>query len=816
LSAAAVLATACGGTTQPENASGASVAEADCHTPPAPPPPATLAEAGKRLLGHPMLVGTALEYGPLTTDAAYAAIAAKEFDLVTPGNETKWGSLQREPGVWDFTQADAIYAFARTHHQKVKGHTLVWHQQLPAFVNDDLAAADLDQALAAHIRKVVGRYRGRTWAWDVVNEAVADDGSGLRDTVFLRKLGADYIAKAFWRAHLADPFAELLYNDYGTEAANPKSDAVLALVTDLVKRHVPIDGVGFQMHLEAQNAPTKEQIKANFERFARLGLSVNISELDVRVTKVPGSLARKLAFQKEIYDRVAAACAETRRCRALTSWGFTDAHSWIHATFGPDWPLQFDGNYQKKPAYDGELLGLQGKLVPSPGDVYNLVANPGFEANLDGWTSWGGALALDATAAHQGAQSAVLRGRTADWQGPVYALTTLVQPGYSYTASAWARVESADPLALTAKIVCDGQEQYTNLATLTGVPGQWMYLAGTLSVPQCTVLGELDLYVSGPPAGVDLRVDDAFVGDEQAAFGPNLVANGDFEAGVSGWSTWGATLSASSLQAHGGLSSALVTDRTATYLGPVYWIGTLMTPGRQYAVNAWARLGDGAASQAVNFTAQVNCSDGAIYRQMASAQVSGAGWTPVSGTFTVPACATGTLQGLNLYLEGPEAGTDLYVDDVSVREIVNANLIANPGFEGGVTGWSTWGGVLSASTLHAHGGAQSGLVTGRTDTWQGAVYDLTSQVAQGLTYQASLWAMIGAGADQPVNFTAKITCDGTDTYSWIGGGTANASSWTQLSGTFTVPTCTVLGSVIVYAEGPAAGVDLFVDDALVR
>jgi endo-1,4-beta-xylanase len=809
---ALTLAAACSSPSTTTDAAGAAGAQADCHAPPS--TPTTLAEAGRRRPGHPVLVGTALEYGPLASDATYAAVAAQEFSLVTPGNEAKWGSLQPAPGVWTFEQADAIYAFARRHHMKVKGHTLVWHQQLPSFVNDALPAAELDAALAAHIHKVVGRYRGQTWAWDVVNEAVADDGSGLRSTIFLQKLGADYVADAFRRAHRADPQAELLYNDYGIEAINPKSDAVLALVTDLLRRRVPIDGVGFQFHLEAQNAPTKEQIKANFERFTRLGLKVNISELDVRVTRVPGSLARKLAFQKEIYNRVAAACVETRRCQAITSWGFTDAYSWIHGAFGPDWPLQFDGLYGKKPAYEGELLGLQDELVPAPGEVDNLVANPSFESSLDGWTTWGGTLSRSSATAHQGAQSALHTGRTADWQGPVYSLTALAQTGYSYTASAWAQIATADPLNLTAKIVCDGAEQYVNLASLSGVPGQWVFLSGILSVPQCTTLGELDLYVNGPPAGVDLLVDDVFVGGETSAFGENLVANSTFEAGVAGWSTWGAAISASTLQAHGGTTSALVTSRTGSWQGPVYWMGALMSPGEKYAVSAWALLGAGDAQQ-VTFTAQVTCAGAASYFQMASAQASSAGWAPVTGTFTVPACA-GAFDGINIYLEGPSAGTDLFVDDVAVRKVVTANLIANPGFEAGVAGWSTWGAALSASTARAHTGARSGLVTSRTSTWQGAVYDLTAQAVQGKTYEASIWAMVGDGADQPVNFTAQIVCDGVTTYNWIGGATASSSAWTQISGTFTVPTCATLGGVVVYAEGPAAGVDLFVDDALVR
>ena len=803
----------CGGSdvqTEDQTVGAVSAACSNRKPPPPPPPPTTLREAGARV---DRLVGAAVEYGALTNDAAYAALAAQEFDYLTPGNETKWGSLQPSQDVWDFTQADAIFAFAHKHHMKVKGHTLVWHQQLPSWVNDSLTADQLDDALAAHIRKTVRRYMFRAHAWDVVNEAVADDGSGLRDTIFLQKLGSKFIEKAFKRAHNADPFAELYYNDYNTETINPKSDAVLAMVTDLVKHHVPIDGVGFQMHLDATSAPTKDQIKANFARFTKLGLSVNISELDIRVSKIPGSMARKLAFQKEVYNRVAAACVETKHCTAITSWGFTDAYSWIYAMWGPDAPLQFDGTYAKKPAYDGELLGLQDQLVPVPGIISNFVSNPSFESDTAGWDGWGSTLSQTTTAAHQGTKSLLVSNRTADWQGAVYALTGMLQAGFNYTASAWVQLATTDSVSLTAKIVCDGNTQYSPLTSAAGTPGQWLFLSGTLSIPQCTTLGEVDVYVSGAPAGVDLIVDDVFVGDETSSVGANLIANPGFENGAAGWTTWGATLSASTAQAHSGAHSGLVTDRTQTWQGAVYDLTAVILSGQQYSVTAWAMLGSGDA-QNVNFTAKISCAGTDSYVQMASTPATSTGWTELTGSLTVPTCSS--LTGFLVYLEGPSVGTDLYVDDVTLRQLARTNLIANPGFESGIAGWSTWGASISATTAQAHTGARSALVTSRTGTWQGAVYDLTSSVAMGQGYTASVWALVSGTDPQPVNFTAKITCDGTDSYVQIGTATGNSSTWTEITGTFTVPTCTTLGGVLVYAEGPAVGVDLYVDDATVE
>jgi GH35 family endo-1,4-beta-xylanase len=241
---------------------------------------------------------------------------------------------------------------------QVKGHTLLWHQALPAWVAA-LSPPELRIALEDHIRTVAGHYRGRLRAWDVVNEAIADDGSGLRSTVFSRGLGPDYVAEAFRLARKADPEAELIYNDYGGEGLNRKSDDIYALVKDLKQRGVPIDGVGLQMHLVASSLPAVADIAANIRRLAALGLQVNISEMDVRVRDLPA--ATRLDRQKLVYHDVVAACVAEPRCEAVTLWGFTDAHSWIDAAFGADDPLLFDEQYRAKPAFYGTVDALTGR-----------------------------------------------------------------------------------------------------------------------------------------------------------------------------------------------------------------------------------------------------------------------------------------------------------------------------------------------------------------------------------------------------------------------------------------------------------------------
>jgi len=297
------------------------------------------------------LVGAALFSSRLGSDASYTGAAGRHFNYVTAEWEMKWDPVQRTPGVYDFSGADRIVEFAEARAMKVKGHALVWHGATPAWVGT-LSPPELRIAFEDHIRTVAGRYRGRLWAWDVVNEAIDDAQPGLRSTVFSRGLGADYVAEAFRLARQADPEAQLIYNDYGGEGLNRKSNDVYNLVRDLKQRGL-VDGVGLQMHVSATGLSALADVAANIRRLAALGLQVNISEMDVRVRDVPGDSAAKLERQRQVYRDVVAACVAEPRCEAVTFWGFTDAHSWIDGFFGPDDPLLFDEQYRAKPAFFG-------------------------------------------------------------------------------------------------------------------------------------------------------------------------------------------------------------------------------------------------------------------------------------------------------------------------------------------------------------------------------------------------------------------------------------------------------------------------------
>lgn len=299
------------------------------------------------------LVGTAVQSG-LLGDGRYASTVGREFNYLTAEYEMKWSSQEASVGVNNFGPGDAIVGFGVSQGMRVKGHTLLWHGSVPGWVKN-LSPTDLRAAVDAHIRTVAGHYRGQVYAWDVVNEAIADDGSGLRSTVFSQGLGASYIADAFRAAREADPQALLFYNDYGGEGLNAKSNRIYQLLSDLKAQGVPIDGVGLQMHISANARASDASIAANMRRLADLGLLVNISEMDVKINGVAGTATTKLEAQRTAYHDVVALCVAEPRCHAVTFCGFTDAHTWIDG----DQPLLFDALYAAKPAYTGVLDALR-------------------------------------------------------------------------------------------------------------------------------------------------------------------------------------------------------------------------------------------------------------------------------------------------------------------------------------------------------------------------------------------------------------------------------------------------------------------------
>jgi endo-1,4-beta-xylanase len=298
-----------------------------------------------------LAVGTAIGQPELGNDPGYLAVAAREYSSVTPENAMKWGLIHPERDRYDFADADATVAFAEAHHMMVRGHNLLWHNQNPSWLTTGTFTRDeLIGILRDHIHTVVGHFRGRVRQWDVANEVVADDGLGLRDNLWLRGIGPDYLTLAFGFAHEADPDAQLYLNDYLTETVNPKSDFELALATLLRALGAPVDGIGIQMHRFLAIPESASDIRANLARISAARFQIWITEMDVAI-QMPAD-ANELAAQATVYGDVFRACLSVRRCRGITTWGYTDRYSWI-PSFLPGFgaALPFDEALNPKPAY---------------------------------------------------------------------------------------------------------------------------------------------------------------------------------------------------------------------------------------------------------------------------------------------------------------------------------------------------------------------------------------------------------------------------------------------------------------------------------
>ena len=345
----------------------------------------------KQAFAGDFYIGAAINTAQITgQDARGDALLLQQFNSISPENVLKWEIVHPQPGHYDFTLADQYVAFGERHRMWIVGHNLVWHNQVPAWVfRDDQGKLLTRDALLArmkdHIDTVVGRYKGRIQSWDVVNEALNEDGS-LRQSLWYKIIGPDYIAKAFEYAHAADPAAQLTYNDYNLENA-AKRDGAVRLVKQLLAEGVPIRCVGIQDH-DSLTWPTAEQEDAAIRAFAALGVKVAISELDVDVLPaalsgptadvslnvasnaklnpwpngLPASVEQQLAQQYASLFRVY--LKDKADISRVTFWGLTDADSWKNnwpVRGRTDYPLLFDRNGQPKPAYDAVLQVAEGR-----------------------------------------------------------------------------------------------------------------------------------------------------------------------------------------------------------------------------------------------------------------------------------------------------------------------------------------------------------------------------------------------------------------------------------------------------------------------
>jgi endo-1,4-beta-xylanase len=324
----------------------ASAVSADAGAPP-------YANSLRSLAAHVNLrIGTAVN--PYDLDhASYRRITANQFSAVTPENEMKWEVVEPTRGRYDWSGGDRLVRFATGHQQLVRGHTLLWHSQLPAWLvngvdDGSISNAELRNLLHNHIVDEVTHFRGEIWQWDVANEFFADAGNpdtlpnGMNGADFwVSHLGTGIVAAAFRWAHQADPTALLFYNDFniaGEDGTNAKFQAVYNWVKQQRAAGVPINGIGDQGHLDLQYGGSPTKMRRDLRAYAGLGLKVAITEADVRTfvnnatEQQPTDPIAPFA-QADAYSGMLQACLAVKACLDFTVWGFGDLQSWVPATF---------------------------------------------------------------------------------------------------------------------------------------------------------------------------------------------------------------------------------------------------------------------------------------------------------------------------------------------------------------------------------------------------------------------------------------------------------------------------------------------------
>jgi endo-1,4-beta-xylanase len=321
-------------------------------------------------------IGAALNSSQiLQKDPQAAQLIPEQFDAITPENIMKAEVIHPEWGRYNFTLADSIVEYGRKHGMEINGHTLIWHSQLPGFVRRMKDADSVRKYFTDHITTVASRYDGKITSWDVVNEALEEDGS-LRKSIFLEKLGDNYIVEAFRLAQQAAPHTKLYYNDYNIEQPKKRAGAI-ALIKKIQAAGVRIDGVGIQGHWRAANVPF-QQIEESIREFSALGIKVMFTELDLGVLPNPWDSDAADVNQKAEYSarmnpysqgmpdsvsqRQASAYAQLfsiflkyrGNVSRVTFWGVSDGQSWLNNWPIPgrtNYPLLFDRQFKPKPSF---------------------------------------------------------------------------------------------------------------------------------------------------------------------------------------------------------------------------------------------------------------------------------------------------------------------------------------------------------------------------------------------------------------------------------------------------------------------------------
>lgn len=319
-----------------------------------------------------LLYGTTLSARQITADLPFVDLALQQAGLVVAENDMKWQVMNRgAPGDDDYGPADTVAAFALENNLALRGHNLLWYHRTPNWFFDLDSRQEIESAIVERIRRLAGRYRGMVHSWDVVNEPIEPkDGrpDGLRTEIFLEMFGPDYLDLAYRTARETDPAARLVVNEYDVELDTPEQEARRTALLNLLERMrgsgTPVDAVGVQAHLSCSGGPpfSAARLRRFFADVAGLGLTIQITELDVTDEKAPADEAVRDRLVADTYSRFLDTALDEPAVKVVVTWGLSDRHSWIvrkethqskwRADGLPSRPLPFDADLKPKPAFE--------------------------------------------------------------------------------------------------------------------------------------------------------------------------------------------------------------------------------------------------------------------------------------------------------------------------------------------------------------------------------------------------------------------------------------------------------------------------------
>ncbi|KRE06352.1 hypothetical protein ASE63_24305 [Bosea sp. Root381] len=309
----------------------------------------------------PIPFGSAAQIETFRADPRYRQALLTYCDVIVPMNDLKWEAIRHDRSRFDFSGADELVGFAERNGKALRGHALLWGEALPPWAREMSTRAEAERELVEHIETVVDRYKGRIATWDVVNEVIKFDpleGGPMRDTIWQRLLGPEHVEIAFRTAARVDPKARLVLNDFNFEEGWPGTAERRRVALDICRRlkdkGIPVHGIGMQAHLYAENSLDIDGLQAFMVEIGKLGLDVEITELDVIDWKLPADAGTRDRAAASLVGSFLNAIVSVRRPKAIVTWGLSDRYSWIHDTFprkdkAKARPLPLDADFKPKP-----------------------------------------------------------------------------------------------------------------------------------------------------------------------------------------------------------------------------------------------------------------------------------------------------------------------------------------------------------------------------------------------------------------------------------------------------------------------------------